>query len=232
MGMGAPAPRRDGNDRALRRGRPAAAPPVEPGAGPASGADHDRRLGDHRRPGDRALPASRTRGLAAVRRERRQPQLAGLDQPPGRPPDLGRGILAGAPDDARPGGRGRGGALALALPHEDRNGHPCGRRRPADDLGARHQHPGHLRDRVRRRRRARRDGRRRPELAGQHLAGSRRCLAAELARRRHHRRHGVAARRRGRVAAVRPRLAFSVIVPPDRRVGLLHAVLAGRSRSC
>ena len=65
--------------------RPAAAAALEPGAGPASGADHDRRLGDRRRPGHRALPAHRARRHAAVRRERGQHLVAGLDEPPRRP---------------------------------------------------------------------------------------------------------------------------------------------------
>ena len=90
-------------------------------------------------------------------------------------------------------GRGRRRALALALPDEDRHGDPRGCRRPADDLGARDQHPGDVRDRVRRRRRPRRARGDRRHLAGQHLAGPGRRLAAQLARRGDHRRHGVAA---------------------------------------
>ena len=58
------------------------------------------------------------------------------------------------------------GALALAVPHEDRDGHPGRRRRPADDLGARDQHPEDVRDRLRRRRGARGGRRRRRRLAG------------------------------------------------------------------
>ena len=41
--------------------------------------------------------------------------------------------------------------LALALPDEDRDGDPRRRRRPADDVGARDQHPADVRDRLRRR---------------------------------------------------------------------------------
>ena len=50
-------------------------------------------------------------------------------------------------------------------------------------------------------------------LAGQHLAGPGRRLAAQLARRRHHRRHGIAARRRRGVAALRARLGVLGHVP-------------------
>ena len=42
-------------------------------------------------------------------------------------------------------------ALGLALPHAHGHGDPGGRRRPADDLGARREHPAHVRDRVHRR---------------------------------------------------------------------------------
>ena len=60
-------------------------------------------------------------------------------------------LLGRAPLRPLPRRHGRGVPLGLAPPHPDRDGHPGGRRRPADDLGARGQHPAHLRDRVRRR---------------------------------------------------------------------------------
>ena len=53
----------------------------------------------------------------------------------------------------------------------DREGHPRRRRRPADDLCARAQHPEDVRDRVRHRRRAGGARRGRRELAGQRRVG-------------------------------------------------------------
>ena len=64
------------------------------------------------------------------------------------------------------GDRGRHRAVALAAANEDRDGHPRRRRRPPDDLGAGHQHPEDVRDRVPRRLRARRLRSRRRRLAG------------------------------------------------------------------
>ena len=61
-----PGPRRGRGHRRRRPRRAAGLPALEPGPGAASGADHDRDLGDPRRPGDRALQ----------RRYRRQPDLA------------------------------------------------------------------------------------------------------------------------------------------------------------
>ncbi len=45
-----PARPRDADHRRHRRAHPAGLPALEPGPGPAPGADHDRALGDHRRP--------------------------------------------------------------------------------------------------------------------------------------------------------------------------------------
>ena len=134
---------------ARRRGRPrraAGLPALEPGPGAASGTDHDRHLGDPRRPGDRALQ----------RRDRRQPHLARVDRASRRAPAprdrvLGRTARRALPRPCR----GRV-PLGLAPPHAHRHGDPRRRRRPADDLGARPQHPAHVRHRVHRRLGARR----------------------------------------------------------------------------
>ena len=60
-------------------------------------------------------------------------------------------LLGRAARRPRARARGRPRALAVALPHPHGDGDPRRRRRPPDDLGARHQHPAHLRDRLRRR---------------------------------------------------------------------------------
>ena len=57
--------------RRRRADRAAGVPALEHGAGAAPGAHHDRDLGDHRRPGHRALPASRSGGRRQVRWQRR-----------------------------------------------------------------------------------------------------------------------------------------------------------------
>ena len=95
-------------------------------------------------------------------------------------------------------------ALGLAEAHAHRDGHPRRCRRPRDGLGARDQHPAHVRDRVRRRFGARRSRRRDRRLVREPRAGRRRELVAVFARRRDHRRHGLARRCGDRLAAARP----------------------------
>ena len=174
LGVGGPDHRGDGRGRAPRSPHAAAPPALEPGTGPAPGADHDCDLGDRRRPGDRAFPAERPR-LRAVRGERCQPRVARLDEPPRRSPRLGRQVLARAPRHTLPRRRRRARPLAVAVPHEDRHGDPRRRRRPSDDVGARYQHPGHLRNRLRRRRGA---GRLRRRLSVPRRAASLRARTA------------------------------------------------------
>ena len=66
-----PGARRGAVIGARRPRRPAGLPALEPGPGAAPGADHDRDLGDHRRPGDRPLQ----------RGPRLERHLARLDEP-------------------------------------------------------------------------------------------------------------------------------------------------------
>ena len=54
-GLDHPAAPRDGDHRRDRRHDPAGLPALEPGPGPASGADHDRAVGDLRRPDARRV---------------------------------------------------------------------------------------------------------------------------------------------------------------------------------
>ena len=79
VGVGRAAAGRVRDRRRPGAGRAAARSALEPGAGPAAGADHDRRLRDPRRPGDRAFPTSRRRGHAETRWQRGAAQLARLD---------------------------------------------------------------------------------------------------------------------------------------------------------
>ena len=117
-------------------------------------------------------------------------------------------------------------ALALALSHEDRHGHPRGRRRPADDLGARRQHPGDVRDRLRRRGVARRPRRVRLRVVRRCQPDNRRPVAAQLARRRHRGRAGLDLRHRRRRASYGLVYNFSIAyLSPDDERRLLHAVL-------
>ena len=98
------------------------------------------------------------------------------------------------------------GALPLAEEDADGDGHPRGRRRPSDGLRARGEHPAHVRDRLLRRLGARRPRRRDRRLVREPRPRGRRELAPLLARRRDHRRDGLA-RRRGRgLAPARPRV--------------------------
>src|SRR5581483_1229239 len=187
-------------------------------------ADHDRRLRDRRRPDHRPLPAEHLHG-SEVRRERGRPDVARVDRSVRRPARRRRAVLARPPRDARHRRRRRRRPVAVALQDEDRDGDPRGRRRRADDACARDQHPEDLRDRVHRRlgaRSARGDG---LGLAVEHLLRPGRRLAAELARRRDRRRHGLDLRGRGRGDPVRLRLQHRRLLPADDRHGLLHAVL-------
>ncbi len=74
-----PAAPGDGHHRHHRRGHPAGLPALEPGPGPAPGADHDRALGDLRRPDARRLRRHLQGHQDAV-------GLADLDHAPGRGP--------------------------------------------------------------------------------------------------------------------------------------------------
>ena len=136
-----------------RRGRarrPAGVPALEPGPGAPPGADHDRGLGDRRRPGDR--PLSEVRSRPGRRRQRRQPDVARLDRAAridlqvwnidyslARLVMLALGVAVGI------------GLWLWLYRTRTGNGDPRRRRRPADDLGARAQHPEDVRDRLRRR---------------------------------------------------------------------------------
>ena len=62
-------------------------------------------------------------------------------------------------------------------------------------------------------------------LAGRHCPGPGRAVAAQLARRRDHRRDGLAARCRGRLVALRPDVLVLGGLPADDRGQLLHPVL-------
>ena len=76
--MGAPAARRVRVHRRRRPRRAAGVPALEPGSGAAPGADHDRDLGDRRRPDHRPLPA---RSGASAVGGNAVDRLAGLDRP-------------------------------------------------------------------------------------------------------------------------------------------------------
>ena len=114
-----------------------------------------------------------------------------------------RAVHAHPPGHPRHRDRHRGRSVALAEEDPHRHGDPRRRGRPRDGLGDGHQHPAHLRDRLRRRRRAGGHGRRRRRLVREPRARRRRQLAPELARGRDHRRHGLPRGRRDRRAAAR-----------------------------
>ena len=144
------APRRVRCIAVVRARRPAGVPALEPGPGPAPGADHDRDLGDRRRPGDRPLPAARPRSRGSAATPSASPGRAGRTGSStctsGTSSTRSRACRCSA--SASPSGV----ALWLWLYRtQDRDGDPRRRRRPADDLGARDQHPEDVRDRVRRR---------------------------------------------------------------------------------
>ena len=83
--------------------------------------------------------------------------LARLDEPARRPAAARASTTRSRASSCSSLGLAVGlGALALALPHAHGHGDPRRRRRPPDDLGARRQHPAHVRDRLRRRLGARR----------------------------------------------------------------------------
>ena len=111
------------------------------GPGAAPGADHDRRLGDRRRPDHRPLPAQRLPGGQRLGGQCSRPDLARLDRPVRRPARRRSPVLARATGRARDRHRGRRRSLAVALPDQDGDEDPRGRRRREDDLGARDQHP-------------------------------------------------------------------------------------------
>ena len=157
--------------------------------------------------------------------------LARLDESPRRPPHRRCPVLARAARHARARGLRRRRALALAAEDADRDGHPRGRRRPADDLGARDQHPVDLRDRVPRRLRARGLRRCRQRLAVVRRPGPGRPVAPLLARGRDHRRHGLARGRGRRGRALRARLLVRRRVPADHGQRLLHSSTPSSSRS-
>ena len=147
-----PGDRRHARDRRHGPRHAAGLPALEPGSGPAPGADHDRDLDHPRRPDARALRRRRRGHRVAA-------QLGHVRQPARRGDPVHRDA-AGHPRDRD---RDRRPALALAEAHAHRHGDPRRRRRPRDGLGARDQHPADVRDRVRRRlgaRRARRRDRR------------------------------------------------------------------------
>ena len=119
----------------------AALPALEPGPGPAPGADHDRDRDHPRRPDARPLRRRRAGHLLAgdVRQVRQPPRRRHPvhDDAPGHP-------------RLRPRHRRRrcgSGCSARAAGMVIR----AGRRRPRHGLGDGHQHPAHLRDRLRRR---------------------------------------------------------------------------------
>ena len=204
MGVGLPRARRHRGHRCRRPDRAAGVPALEPGAGAPSGADHDCDLGHHRRPGARAFQ----RG-ARVERD-----LARLDEPSRRAAAPRDRLLARAPGRSGSRAQCRARALAVALSHAHGDGHPRRRRRPPDDLGARAQHPADLRDRVRRRLVAGAFGGVVGASQGAVAAGPGRAVAPQLARRRDHRRAGIAPRGGRRLAALRARLLFSAVYLP------------------
>ena len=104
---------------------PAGVPPLESGPGASSGADHDRDLGDPRRPDDRPLRFVRARHLLA--------RCAG---PTCRRSGRRSRLHADSPLCPRGRHRRRSRALALAQADKDGNGHPRRSRRPGD--GRRH----------------------------------------------------------------------------------------------
>ena len=165
--------------------------------------------------------------------ERRQHRLAGLDGPVRRPAGLRRRVLAARARHAR--ARRSSSAIALWLwLYRTKTGMVI--RAGVDDrqmtsaLG--HQHPGRLRDRVRRRLRAGGVRRGRRRVAGQRRPAAGRAVAAVLARRRDRRRHGLALRRGRRLAALRARVHVLGFVPADRRATSAARSTRSSSRSC
>ena len=139
-----------------RPGHAAAPAALEPGPGPAPGADHDRRLDHPRRPDARPL-----------RRYRRGHHLARPDRSLREPARVRGAVLRGAPPDPAARAGDRRGPLAVAAEDADRHGHPRGRRRSRDGERARHQHSANVCGGVLRRLGARRSRRRRRRLVRQ-----------------------------------------------------------------
>src|SRR5438034_1346979 len=185
-------------------------PALEPGARAAASPDHDCDLDHPRRPDGRPL-----------RRIRRGYFVAGRPRSPSRPARRRRPLHAHAPLHPRRCRRHRVGALALAEEDPHRNGDPRRRRRPPDGFGARREHPAHLRDRVLRGVGARGLRRRPRRIIRKSRARRRRELAALFARRRDHRRYGLARWGSRRRAPARPRLELLLRLP----AGELHLLL-------
>ena len=184
-----PADPRDGDHRRHRRAHPAGLPALEPGPGPAPGADHDRAVGDHRRPD-------------AGRLRRHLQGHPGADRVADQRAAAGRRALRLLPrrDRARLRAAGRADAVAGDQADALRQDRARRRRRPRHGLGARHQRAARLRRRVLHRRRPgrlRRRARRHDDLAGARAGHG---VPAQLADRGDHRRHGLARRRRDRRA--------------------------------
>src|SRR3954452_18060601 len=190
----AAAGRRRGRHRGRRRAAHAAVvPALEPGPGPAPGADHDRDLDHPRRPDARPL---RGRGRGHL--------VAGDVRQVRQPARRGHPVHADADRHPRDRPRGRGRAVVLAQAHAHGHGDPRRRRRPRHGLRDGDQHPAHVRHRVHRRLGPGGPRRRDRRVVREPGAGRRRQLAAQLARRGDHRRHGVDRRRRHRRAPAGP----------------------------
>ena len=133
-----PGHRRHARDRRHGPRHATGVPALEPGAGPAPGADHDRDL-DHPRRSDARPLRRRRRGHRVAARLRQVRQLA----------RRGDSVHRDAVDHPRDRNRNRRPALAVAEAHAGRDGDPRRRRRPRNGLGARDQHPADVCDRVR-----------------------------------------------------------------------------------
>src|ERR687895_908410 len=206
LGLGRPAPARHRHHRGDRRADPADLPALEPGAGSPPGADHDRPVGDLRRPD--------ARGLRGNLEGHPDPDRLAREHHPSR-----RCALRILPrrDRARRGDPDRARPLVADHSHALRQDRPGRRGRSRHGLGAGDQRPARLRGRVLPRRAAGRAG----GSARRHddLPGSRRghVLSPELADRRDHRRDGVARRRGDRRAGARPRGRLRRRLPRLRR---------------
>ncbi|CAA9516172.1 MAG: High-affinity branched-chain amino acid transport system permease protein LivH, partial [uncultured Solirubrobacteraceae bacterium] len=208
--VGAAAPGRRGGRGRRRPAHAATAAALEPGAGPAPGAHHDRHLDHPGRPDARGV--RRRRVGHHVARDVRQVR---------RLPGRRRAVHADAAHHPghRPGDRRR--AVVLAQAHADGDGHPRGRRRPRHGLRDGDQHPADVRHRVRRRLRPGGRRRRHRRLVREPRARRGRQLAPELARGRDHRRDGLPGRRGDRRAPARADHDLRVGVPAVR----LHLLL-------
>src|SRR5262249_29897826 len=161
----------------------------------------------------------------AARRYCRPRHLARVDGQIRRPAHRGRRVFAAAPRDAGARGDRRPRSVALALQDADRDGDQGRRRRPGHDGSAGREHPADVRDRVRRRLGTGGGRGHRRDFPGECRLGTGRPVAAQLARRRDRRRHGLDLRRCRRLAVVRARLHLLGRVLADFGGQLLHPVL-------